>query len=80
MLQEYLLNHQACRVIQYGFSKPSLVILISKDMNPVFYLFVNKLVHSGKSCDSTSILEALSGKLDIKRHEHGNLFICLQVD
>ena len=75
MLQECLLNDQACPEIQHGFSKLSLVNLISKDMNLVFYSSVHKLVHSDKPPDSTSILEALPGKRDIKRPEHGILFL-----
>ena len=45
-LRECLLNHKACRAIQHAFSKLSLVNLIAKDMNLVFYLSVYKLVHS----------------------------------
>ena len=41
-----MLNREACGAIQHAFSKPSLVNLISKDMNQVFYLSVDKLVHS----------------------------------
>ena len=33
-------HHEACRAIQHAFSKPSLVNLISKDANLVFYLSV----------------------------------------
>ena len=45
-LGERLLNREACQNMQYAFSKPSLVNLISKDTNLVFYSLVNKLVHS----------------------------------
>ena len=41
-----LLNHEACRVFQHVFLTLSLVNLISKDTNMVFYLSVNKLVDS----------------------------------
>ena len=37
-LWECLLNREACQAIQYAFSKPSLINLISKDMNLVVYL------------------------------------------
>ena len=33
-------HHKACRAIQHAFSKPSLVDLISKGVNMVFYLSV----------------------------------------
>ena len=33
-------HHEACRALQYAFSKPSPVNLISKDLNLVFYLSV----------------------------------------
>ena len=36
---------KACRAIQYAFSKPSLVNLISKDTSLVFYLSVYPLLH-----------------------------------
>ena len=37
---------EACWAIQHAFSRPSLVNLISKDMNLVFYLSVYPLFHS----------------------------------
>ena len=36
----------ACQAIQHVFSKPTLVNMISKDANLVFYVSVYKLVHS----------------------------------
>ena len=37
-------HREACRAIQHAFSKPSLVNLISKDANLVFYLSVYPLL------------------------------------
>ena len=39
-------HREACQSIQHAFSKPSLVKLISKDANLVFYLSVYPLFHS----------------------------------
>ena len=39
-------HREACQAIQHAFSKPSLVNLISKDTNLVFYLSVYPLFHS----------------------------------
>ena len=38
-------HREACRAIQHAFSKPSLVNLISKDANLVFYLSVYPLLN-----------------------------------
>ena len=40
-----LVDREVCRAIQHVFWKPSLVNLMSKDVNLVFYLSVNKLNH-----------------------------------
>ena len=37
---------EACQATEHAFSKQSVVTLISKDVNLVFYLSVNTLVHS----------------------------------
>ena len=39
-------HREACRAIQHAFSKPSLVNLISKDANLVFYLSVYTLLNT----------------------------------
>ena len=39
-------HREACRAIQHAFSKPSLVNLISKDVNLVFYLSVYLLLNT----------------------------------
>ena len=39
-------HREASQAIQHAFSKLSLVNLISKDTNLVFYLSVNPLIHS----------------------------------
>ena len=39
-------HREACRVIQQAFSKPSLVNLISKDANLVFYLSVYPMLNT----------------------------------
>ena len=39
-------HREACRAIQHAFSKPSLVNLISKDANLVFYLSVYPLFNT----------------------------------
>ena len=39
-------HHKVCRAIQQMFAKPSVVNLISKDGNLVFYLSVYQLFHS----------------------------------
>ena len=44
-----LVNREACRAIQHAFAKPSLVSLISKDVNLVFYSSVYKLFHCSTS-------------------------------
>ena len=42
---------KACRAIQHAFSKPSLVNLISRGTNLVFYLSVCPLFYSSKTSD-----------------------------
>ena len=44
-------HREACRAIQHAFSKPSLVNLISKDANLVFYLSVNPLLKTLQTSD-----------------------------
>ena len=44
-------HHEACRAVQHGFSKPSLVNLISKDANLVFYLSVYQLLNTLQTSD-----------------------------
>ena len=53
---------------QQAFSKPCLVNLISKDTHQLLYI-------SASLALSTSILKALPGKLDIKRHSPSILYI-----
>ena len=48
-------HREACRAIQHAFSKPSLVNLISKDTNLVFYLSVYPLL----STLQTSVYDVL---------------------
>ena len=45
------LHCEACRAIQHAFSKPSLVNLISKDANLVFYLSVYPLLNTIQTSD-----------------------------
>ena len=47
---------------QQSFSKPCLVNLISKDTHLEYFLYLGSLAMP------TSVLKALPGKLDIKRH------------
>ena len=54
--------------IQQAFSKTCLVNLISKDTHLVFYI-------SASLGMSTRLLEALPGKLNIKRHSPSILYI-----
>ena len=49
-------HREACRAIQRAFSKPSLVNLISKDANPVFYLSVYPLVNTLQTAIMTLFL------------------------
>ena len=44
-------HREACRAIQHAFSKPSLVNLISKDANLVFYLSVYTLLCTLQTSD-----------------------------
>ena len=44
-------HREACRAIQHAFSKPSLVNLISKDANLVFYLSVCPLLNALQTSD-----------------------------
>ena len=44
-------HREACRAIQHAFSKPSLVNLISKDANLVFYLSGNPLLNTLQTSD-----------------------------
>ena len=44
-------HREACRAIQHAFSKPSLVNLISKDANLVFYLSVYPLLNTLQTSD-----------------------------
>ena len=54
---------EACRAIQYAFSKPGLVNLISKDVNLVFYLSVYPLLNTLQTSDYDVIFFVL-----IQRH------------
>ena len=53
---------------QQGLLKPYLVNLISKDTHLVFFFYLDM------PRDSTSVLEDLPGKLDIKRHSPNMVF------
>ena len=44
-------HREACWAIQHAFSKPSLVNLISKDANLVFYLSVYPLLNTLQTSD-----------------------------
>ena len=78
------LSHQTSRC-QQAFSKPCLVNLISKDSHQYSLSLLS--IYDGK-CSyvyisasfamSTSILKALPGKLDIKRHSPSILYLFLQ--
>ena len=50
-------HREACRVIQHAFSKPSLVNLISKDANLVFYLSVYPLLNTLQTSDYDVIFD-----------------------
>ena len=50
-------HREACRAIQHAFSKPSLVNLISKDANLVFYLSVNPLLNTLQTSDNDVIFD-----------------------
>ena len=62
-IKRHSLSWQATRC-QPAFSKPCLVNLISKDTHPVFSI-----------SRQASLCQALPGKLDIKRHSPGILYI-----
>ena len=51
------LHREACRAIQHAFSKPSLVNLISKDANLVFYLSVYPLFNTFQTSDYDVIFD-----------------------
>ena len=53
-------------------SGPGSRLMISNVSSLAFRTHVQSL---GKPCDSTSILKALSGKLDIKRHSPSSLYL-----
>ena len=48
---------EACKAIQNAFSKPSLVNLISKDANLVFYLSVYTLLNTLQTSDYDVIFD-----------------------
>ena len=50
-------HREACRAIQIAFSKPSLVNLISKDANLVFYLSVYPLLNTLQTSDYDVIFD-----------------------
>ena len=50
-------HREACRVIQHAFSKSSLVNLISKDANLVFYLSVYPLLNTLQTSDYDVIFD-----------------------
>ena len=50
-------HREACRAIQQAFSKPSLVNLISKDANLVFYLSVYQLLNTFQTSDYDVIFD-----------------------
>ena len=50
-------HREACRAIQHAFSKPSLVNLISKDANLVFYLSVNPSLNTLQTSDYDVIFD-----------------------
>ena len=50
-------HREACRAIQHAFSKPSLVNLISKDANLVFYLSVYPLLNTRQTSDYDVIFD-----------------------
>ena len=50
-------HREACRAIQHAFSKPSLVNLISKDANLVFYLSVYPLLNTLQTSDYDVIFD-----------------------
>ena len=52
-------HREACRAIQHAFSKPSLVNLISKDANLVFYLSVYPLLNTLQTSDYEVIFDFL---------------------
>ena len=50
-------HREACRAFQHAFSKPSLVNLISKDSNLVFYLSVYPFSNTLQISDYDVILD-----------------------
>ena len=50
-------HREACRAIQHAFSKPSLVNLITKDANLVFYLSVYPLLNTLQTSDYDVIFD-----------------------
>ena len=50
-------HREACRAIQHAFSKPSLVNLISKDGNLVFYLSAYPLLNTLQTSDYDVIFD-----------------------
>ena len=83
------LHREACRAIQHAFSKPSLVKLISKDANLVFYLSVYPLLNTlqtsdfdvifGFCVDSVSLVTSFKtlrhhDQIKVTCHEIGNVY------
>ena len=61
-------HREACRAIQHAFSKPSLVNLISKDANLVFYLSANPLLNTLQTSDYDVILRFVLIQRHKRRH------------
>ena len=62
-------HREACRVIQHVFSKPSLINLISKDANLVFYLSVYPLLNTLQTSDYGVFLMISFMFVLIQRHK-----------
>ena len=61
-------HREGCRAIQHAFSKPSLVNLISKDANPVFYLSVYPFLNTLQTSDNDVILMFVLIQRHKRRH------------
>ena len=70
-------HREACRAIQHAFSKPSLVNLISKDANLVFYFSVYPLLNTLQTSDYDVILMFVLIQRHMRRHSKGTTSSCL---
>ena len=72
-------HREACRAIQHALSKPSLVKLIIKDTNLVFYLSVYPLLNTLQTSDFDVILRFVLIQRHKRRHSKSATSSCREI-